>query len=118
MRIDYFFVRFCCSGIVHTRFLGLLQLKDFTAVGIHSDVSSFFRSHNLFHKLMFICTDGAPVMKSTNEGLAGLLIQLDPYLLSFHCVSAWFLILEQSLFICSGGLFVSLRKPKACIGPL
>ena len=81
------FVRYCLNGVVATKFLASLVLKDFTALGIHSVVSAFFRSYDLYHKLVFLCTDGAPVMRSTNEGLAGQLIKDNPYLVSFHCIA-------------------------------
>ena len=81
------FVKYCKDSVITTRFLTILPLKIFTGVGIYSVVSSYFKAREIFHKVLFICTDGAPVMLSTNEGLAGHIIKENPYALSFHCIA-------------------------------
>jgi hypothetical protein len=81
------YVRYVFEDIAQTKFLTIISLKDFTALGIYAAVGNFFKPHNLFYKILFICTDGAPVMRSTGEGLAGLIIKDNPYAKSFHCIA-------------------------------
>jgi hypothetical protein len=81
------YVRYCSNGSALTKFLAIIPLKNFTSVGIYTALMSFLRPYNIFRKICFVCTDGAPVMRSTNEGLAGLVIKENPYVKSFHCIA-------------------------------
>jgi hypothetical protein len=81
------YVRYAIEGCMQTRFLTILPLKNFTSLGIYGVVANFFKPYDLFHKIVFICTDGAPVLRSTDEGLAGLIIKDNPYATSYHCIA-------------------------------
>ena len=81
------FVKYSKQGAVFTKFLTILPLKSFNASGIYSVISTFFRAHELLHKILFICTDGAPVMRSAGEGVTGYLMKENPYVKGFHCIA-------------------------------
>jgi hypothetical protein len=97
-----------------TKFVGIIPLKTFTAIGIYTALANFLKPYDLFHKIIFVCTDGAPVMRSTNEGLAGHVIKENPYVKSFHCIAHRFsigrrefeLTTQQSLEFCFGLLYI------------
>jgi hypothetical protein len=61
------------------------ELKDFTAKGIYAKVCESLG--DILQYLVCLCTDGAPVMRSRDEGLLGHLLKNRPYLLDIHCMA-------------------------------
>jgi hypothetical protein len=81
------YVKYLLDGILFTKFLGIIPLKNFTSIGLYIALANFLKPYDILQKIVFICTDGAPVMRSTNEGLAGHIIKDNPYAKSFHCIA-------------------------------
>ena len=79
------FVSFISKGKMRNEFLKILELTKSDAKSIFESVKGYFSGNNLYTKISSLCTDGAPVMCSTLNGLAGLLKRDLPGLVSVHC---------------------------------
>ena len=62
------------SSKVIERFFVAIELEKANAENIHNVIKTHLTEHDLYDKLAFFCSDGAPVMCPTNNGVAGRLI--------------------------------------------
>ncbi|XP_022823722.1 SCAN domain-containing protein 3-like [Spodoptera litura] len=89
----------CCQLLVFVRFLDddniikeellISRELDTTSKGIDvmNSISEFFEKHNLmWDKLAALCTDGAPAMLGSRSGLATLVKQKNPNVITTHCI--------------------------------
>lgn len=89
----------CCQLLVFVRFLDddniikeeLLISRELetTSKGIDvmNSISEYFEKHNLmWDKLVALCTDGAPAMLGSRSGLATLVKQKNPNVITTHCI--------------------------------
>ena len=67
-------------------FLKLFELEQANAQYIYDKVKTFLITEKLFHKVKFLCTDGAPTVSSIQDGVAGKLKRELPKSNSFKCV--------------------------------
>lgn len=89
----------CCQLLVFVRFLDddniikeeLLISRELetTSKGIDvmNTISEYFQKHNImWGKLVGFCTDGAPAMLGSRSGLATLVKQKNPKVITTHCI--------------------------------
>ena len=83
------YCRFLTNGEVTTRFLGIVELFDDTAIIITDALLQFCAKMDLdIHKqLVALGSDGASVMLGCRGGVSTLLKERIPYLISNHCVA-------------------------------
>jgi len=67
-------------------FLNLFELEKTDASTIYSALKKYLIDQNLWNKIKFLCTDGAKVMLSDKNGVAGKFKKDIPDLSSFHCL--------------------------------
>jgi hypothetical protein len=68
-------------------FLRLFELEKGNAQYIYEMVKEYLIEIKIFNKIKFLCTDGAPTMASTQDGLAGKLKKDIKFLNSFKCIA-------------------------------
>ena len=68
-------------------FLKLFELEHGNAQYIYQKVKEYLLEIKIFNKIKFLCTDGAPTMASTKDGLAGKLKKDIKLLNSFKCIA-------------------------------
>ena len=70
------------------QFLKLIELKEATGLALYQAVKKYLDETNkIYGKLASICTDGASVMTGSQNGLARLIRNDIPILLSIHCMA-------------------------------
>ena len=74
---------------VKEKFCGLFQIHNSDANGIFSVLLDFLNQYNLLHKVCALSTDGAAVMLSEDNGVAGKLLSYtkNKNMLINHCLS-------------------------------
>lgn len=76
------------DGTVNTHFLANLPIEDCSATGILSTVEEFLKVKRLPLSNCFgFGSDGASVMTGCGAGVATLLKQKNPYIVSLHCIA-------------------------------
>jgi hypothetical protein len=82
------FVRYANASLIKEDFLFCEAVTETTrAVDILEMVNSFFRAHSLsWDNVGSICTDGAPAMLGKSSGFATLVKNINPQIVSSHCI--------------------------------
>ena len=62
-----------------------MQLPAGDAETIYNVIKKYLKENDIYHLLSSFCSDGAKVLCSTQEGVAGKLIRDNPKILSLHC---------------------------------
>lgn len=82
------FVRFIDSDFkISEELLKCVTMKSTTrGLDIFEAFMTTIQDFVAIEKLVSVCTDGAPAMKSTGVGFVGQIKRLDPKIQSFHCI--------------------------------
>jgi hypothetical protein len=81
-------VRYAKDGIISTKFLNLLMVKDGTAVVITEAIKEYFSKYDIsFSKLIGFSSDGASVMTGRRNGVATKLKELNSCMIDTHCAA-------------------------------
>lgn len=82
------FVRYIQDYTIRDEILFSTELTTTTkAVDVMSAVTDFFGKHDLsWHKLIGVCTDGAPSMLGSRSGFVQLVREKNPSVTAIHCV--------------------------------
>jgi hypothetical protein len=81
------YVTFMYGGKPCVQFLKCLELEDKNAQYIYNKISGYLKEKNIFNKVIAICTDGAAVMCSQKNGVAGYFKKELRSLVFFHCLA-------------------------------
>jgi hypothetical protein len=81
------YCRIVCNREIQTHFLKLVQLPDGKAETIHDAIVAFLQGAGIhLSSVTSFGSDGASVMVGSSSGVATRLKQLNPQMLSIHCI--------------------------------
>ena len=82
------YVTFFKDGKACVEYLKSFLLKEKNAVHIYETLSTYLKTKGIFDKVISLCTDGAAVMSSEKNGVAGLFKnELKRKMIYFHCIA-------------------------------